>query len=63
MDCEGYEYQSLLSTDIKYLKIFDQYGIEYHYGAEVLERLFIELKYSVRVDTPKNITIGLASHT
>lgn len=54
MDCEGCEYKSLLSTEQEYLETFDQFGIEYHYGAELLEKLFTSIGYSVRADKPRS---------
>ncbi len=53
MDCEGYEYASLLNTDNKTLRRFSQMCIEYHYGYLDLEKKLREAGFSTRHTRPR----------
>lgn len=53
IDCEGCEYDSLTRASTNDLKLFDQFGIEYHYGSETLVNLFRDIGYSITFTEPK----------
>lgn len=52
MDCEGCEYNSLLSLDKNTLQSFDEIMLEYHYGCTDLKKFLEENGYSVKCTTP-----------
>lgn len=53
MDCEGCEYDAILSSDIDTLSKFRSMMIEYHYGPKLLQNKLIELGYDVKITHPR----------
>lgn len=54
IDCEGYEYEIVLSASDAVLKSFDVILIEYHYGFNTLEEKLRSAGFSVRHTPPKH---------
>lgn len=52
MDCEGCEYDALLSLDNSTINHFDEIILEYHYGCSNLQKFLEEKGYSVNCTKP-----------
>jgi len=53
MDCEGYEYNAILSTPNKILKKFSHIQIEYHFGYKNLKKKLEVCGFKVSVSKPQ----------
>ena len=53
MDCEGYEYDIILSASKETLQRFQQIQIEYHYGYKNLKKKLDECGFEVEVTRPE----------
>ena len=53
MDCEGYEYDIILSASKETLQRFQQIQIEYHYGYKNLKKKLDECGFKVEVTRPE----------
>ena len=53
MDCEGCEYETILSADQKTLQRFKQIQLEYHYGYNNLRAKLEKSGFKVSVSKPK----------
>ncbi|HIH30738.1 TPA: FkbM family methyltransferase [Candidatus Micrarchaeota archaeon] len=49
MDCEGYEYEILLSAPNEAIRAFDEMMVEFHYGHANLEKRLKECGFEVRI--------------
>jgi len=52
MDCEGYEYRTILSTPNKILQKFSHIQIEYHFGYKNLKKKLEDCGFKVTVEKP-----------
>lgn len=58
LDVEGYEYDILLNTPKKTLRVFSDMVIEYHYGYEKLTTYLKEAGYHVSYTDPQPVTMS-----
>jgi FkbM family methyltransferase len=59
IDCEGCEYEVILSVDEHTLQKFDLLMIEYHYGYKCLKQKLERSGFRVSVTLPLNLLINL----
>jgi len=53
VDCEGYEYDLILSASDEALKTFEQIIMEYHYGYRNLVNRLRQAEFNVKYSLPK----------
>ena len=54
MDCEGCEYDSILTSNDETLRHFEHIMLEYHYGYDSLFKKLKEAGYKVKITKPKS---------
>jgi FkbM family methyltransferase len=61
MDCEGWEYETVLSADVHILRKFSHMMIEYHYGYKNLKEKMEKSGFKVSVTRPRIYASGRAN--
>jgi FkbM family methyltransferase len=62
MDCEGHEYEIILSASEKTLNDFSEILLEYHYGYKNLKEKLEQCGFKVKVDRPATFRTPLGMH-
>jgi len=58
IDCEGWEYDILVSASDALLRKFEYFIVEYHYGHEELEKRFVSAGFEVSHTEPAHIHVS-----